>query len=215
MKKILPLVLLSCLLLSSCIATPPTGNSPTVTDVPSPSQQVTLDAAQARLEYYEALVARLQQELLELKTQAYQTSVEYEALLEELKGMGQGREETEENFVYVIQNGRATVTAYRGSRAEVVVPASLGGVPVTAIADRAFENHTALISVTLPEGVTELGWFAFAGCISLTRVTLPASVTCIYYGAFENCNTALTLSCPAQSYVHRYAQSYGLPTVHP
>ena len=215
MKKILPLVLLSCLLFSGCIATPPTNDRPTVTDAPSPSQQVTLDAAQARLEYYEALVAQLRQELLELKTQAYQTSVEYETLLEELKGMSQGREETEESYVYTVHNGQATVTAYRGTQTEVVIPATLGGVPVTAIADRAFENHVALASVTLPEGVTELGWFAFAGCVSLTRVTLPASVTNICYGAFENCNIALTLYCPAQSYAHRYAQSYGLRSVHP
>ncbi|MBQ8432035.1 MAG: leucine-rich repeat protein [Clostridia bacterium] len=214
MKKRIALVCLLCFLLCGCIATSPQeGAEDTPTVSTSPAAQITADAAKARLEYYEALVEQLQQELLTMKTQIYQTTVEYEALLEELRGMGQGREETEEAFSYTVVNGEATLTAYLGSASEVVVPTHLGGAPVVAVADRAFENHAQLASVSLPEGVREIGWFAFSGCVALTRIDLPASVSDISYGAFEHCHAALTVYCPVNSYAQRYAQSYGLRAV--
>jgi hypothetical protein len=45
-------------------------------------------------------------------------------------------------------------------------------------------------SVTIPEGVTEIGGAAFRGCTSLTSVNIPASVKTIYEAAFLN--TSLT-----------------------
>ena len=41
--------------------------------------------------------------------------------------------------------------------------------------------------VTIPNGVTSIGYEAFSGCNSLTSVTIPDSVTSIDYYAFENC----------------------------
>lgn len=42
-------------------------------------------------------------------------------------------------------------------------------------------------NVVLPEGVTEIGGFAFRGCTSLTSLTIPASVTQIDGHAFHGC----------------------------
>ena len=61
----------------------------------------------------------------------------------------------------------------------------------------------------LPDGVKEIGWFAFSGCHNLTSVTLPASVEAIAYGAFENCSKSLVFLCPEGSYAAAYARSYG------
>ena len=45
-----------------------------------------------------------------------------------------------------------------------------------------------LTSVTIADGVTTIGNYAFCGCQSLTTVTLPASVTSLNQGAFYNCS---------------------------
>ena len=45
--------------------------------------------------------------------------------------------------------------------------------------------------VVIPEGVTEIGWYAFEGCISLKSVVIPCSVTDIGNAAFKDC-TSLT-----------------------
>lgn len=47
------------------------------------------------------------------------------------------------------------------------------------INDRAFENTTALSSITLPDGLTSLGKEVFYGCSNLTKVELPYSIAAI------------------------------------
>ena len=59
------------------------------------------------------------------------------------------------------------------------------------IADRTFYGCTGLLSVTLPENVTEIGGSAFYGCTGLLSMTLPESVATIGESAFYNCS-ALT-----------------------
>ena len=44
----------------------------------------------------------------------------------------------------------------------------------------AFWCCSALTSVTIPEGVTQIGDYAFDGCSSLTSVTIPESVTATF-----------------------------------
>ncbi len=118
-------------------------------------------------------------------------------------------------LLYVIENGTATVTGCRFDREHpernLSVPATLGGYPVTRIADNAFEG-ASLESVTLPASVTRIGWFAFLNCDALRTVTLPASVKHIDYGAFDGC-PRLTIYCPRGSYAARYATASALPVV--
>ena len=52
-----------------------------------------------------------------------------------------------------------------------------------------------ILSVSLPEGLTSIGWSAFSGCSSLTSITLPNSVTSIGFEAIGYCSslTSVTL----------------------
>jgi hypothetical protein len=78
------------------------------------------------------------------------------------------------NYEYVPGDGKVTITDYTGSAAVVVIPGTLGGLPVTAIGERAFEDKQ-LTSVTVPDSVTTIGNSAFSGN-PLTSVTMPAGV---------------------------------------
>ena len=112
------------------------------------------------------------------------------------------------SFSYSIENDCVTIHEYLGGASAVVLPSTVNGYPVTAIADNAFKN-TGVTSVVIPSTVTSIGWFAFYGCVSLSSVTLPASVSVIHYAAFDGC-PSLTVLCPKSSYAASYAQSFGL-----
>lgn len=66
---------------------------------------------------------------------------------------------------------------------------------VTTIGDFAFAG-TALTSVTLPDGVRSIGREAFAYCESLATVNLPNSVTDIYGLAFAHCTSLESIHIP-------------------
>ena len=59
---------------------------------------------------------------------------------------------------------------------------------LTAIPENAFED-CLIFSITIPESVTSIGWWAFEGCTSLTQVTIPNSVTSIGNYAFSDCSS--------------------------
>ena len=66
---------------------------------------------------------------------------------------------------------------------------------VTNIGNYAFYDCNGLTSVTFPNSVTSIGYQAFYGCSGLTSVTLPQGVTTIANNAFTGCNglTNMTL----------------------
>ena len=237
MKKKIALGVLLCLLLCGCEkknastdipdTDGTTGGTREEETVIKPSGEV--DESDARLAYYEQLVTELQQELLSMKTELYVSRVEYESRIAELEAgkspsTGEGGSETQpdtetesektpivtSDFQYTVKNGGATLLSYIGTDRMVDIPASLGGYPVIAIGDRAFMDNAKLISVTIPDTVTQIGWFAFSGCVSLESVTIPQTVEAISYGAFQNCPSTLTVSCVAGSYAEQYARSYGM-----
>lgn len=58
---------------------------------------------------------------------------------------------------------------------------------VTNIGDSAFSGCSVLTSIIIPDGVTSIGEYAFAGCSVLASITIPDSVTNIGEYAFEEC----------------------------
>jgi hypothetical protein len=112
------------------------------------------------------------------------------------------------SFSYSIENDCVTIHEYLGGAKAVVLPSTVNGYPVTTIADNAFKNSD-VTSVVIPATVTDIGWFAFYGCVSLRSVTVPASVTVIHYAAFDGCPN-LTVLCSKDTYAAAYVQSFGL-----
>ena len=65
------------------------------------------------------------------------------------------------------------------------------------LGDFAFEGCSGLTNLTLPSGVTEIGWGAFDGCKGLTSLTIPSSVTSIGEYAFSGCSGLTSLTLPS------------------
>ena len=95
--------------------------------------------------------------------------------------------ETEGDFSYAVNDGKATITAYTGSTSDLLLPDTLGGYPVTSIGICAFRGCTSLTKVTIPDGVTRIGSRTFKNCTSLAQLHIPASVTRIDTHAFYGC----------------------------
>ena len=91
---------------------------------------------------------------------------------------------TEGYYSYTVWNGEATITDVDESIYDAVIPATLGGYPVTSIGEYAFFACFDLMSVTIPDSVTSIGNSAFDGCAGLTYVTIGNGVTSIGGSAF-------------------------------
>ena len=65
---------------------------------------------------------------------------------------------------------------------------------VTKIGNYAFAGCTGLTSITIPNSVTSIGRNVFAGCTGLTSITIPNSVTSIGNNAFSNCTNLLSVT---------------------
>ena len=69
-----------------------------------------------------------------------------------------------------------------------------------------FEVDEDVIETTIPDGVTNIGFSAFAGRTGLTGITIPDSVTSIGESAFYNCPD-LTIYGKSGSYAESYARN--------
>ena len=112
---------------------------------------------------------------------------------------------TSGEYNYTIKDGKACIRRYLNDKAlNVEIPSKLNGLQVTEIEDYAFstfvndEQHLngedfysySFESVTIPDSITKIGRYAFAGNQNLKTVKLPANLKTIQYGTFKDC-TAL------------------------
>jgi len=68
----------------------------------------------------------------------------------------------------------AEITGYVGSKWEVRIPPRIQGVPVTSIGSGAFYRSTNIISITIPNSVTNIGKGAFGSCSQLAEIKVAA-----------------------------------------
>ena len=69
---------------------------------------------------------------------------------------------------FELVDGEYIVTGYEGDETEVVIPNIYQEKKVTGIASYAFLNCKSLTSITIPDGVKQIGSFAFPDFSSLT-----------------------------------------------
>lgn len=80
--------------------------------------------------------------------------------------------------------GTGAFTGYQGTRAYALLPETVGGIPVTAISERAFFANPWLRRATLPQGIRAIGDSAFFGT-PLAGISLPDGLGAIGQKAFQ------------------------------
>ncbi|MDE7225371.1 MAG: leucine-rich repeat domain-containing protein, partial [Ruminococcus sp.] len=78
---------------------------------------------------------------------------------------------------------------------EIVVPDSVGGLPVLAIDNDAFRGSN-IKKIVIPEGIQEIRNEAFAYCAKLEEISLPSTLEKIGISAFSGCYALNTLIIP-------------------
>ena len=105
--------------------------------------------------------------------------------------------------IFSTQDGAYALAAYVGEDEELILPKTYKGQGYS-IGDYAFHYCSNLTSVTIPDGITNIGYAAFSGT-SLTSVEIPASVQSIARGVFceYEKNDALLAATPLRTVVSR------------
>lgn len=99
------------------------------------------------------------------------------------------------DFAYTAADGEVTITDYIGTSEHVLIPDAIDGLPVTALADKAFyEKHVT--TVVVPDSVTEIGDLCFSGDNYLVSLTLPDELAELSYAALESCFRLMDFDLP-------------------
>ena len=111
---------------------------------------------------------------------------------------------------YGIVGDQAVLLGYTGSAAEVSVPDTLGGCPVTIVHARAFSGLEALREVRFPETVEALAGFLFVDCPQLEAVWFPASARIVdIFALGTTADPNLAAWVPAGSKAREIAEARG------
>lgn len=101
-----------------------------------------------------------------------------------------------EDYVAIITQ----VDSPQGDGGALAIPSEVdavdGGFVVRKIGEEAFA-YSNITSVSIPEGVTEIGPSAFAGCEDLVDVTLPSTIEIIGGDAFMDCEHLTKIKVPS------------------
>lgn len=99
------------------------------------------------------------------------------------------------DFAYTADGGEVTITDYIGTSEHVLIPPAIDGLPVTALADKAFyEKHVT--TVVVPDSVTEIGDLCFSGDNYLVSLKLPDGLAELPYAALESCFRLIDFDLP-------------------
>ena len=102
---------------------------------------------------------------------------------------------TYNGFTYTVDDNKITITKYKGSEKNLVVPSVIDGMTVTSIGESAFED-TGIISISIPDSVTSIGESVFENCTGLTSITLPKELTNLGNHVFKGCTGIKSILIP-------------------
>jgi hypothetical protein len=77
-------------------------------------------------------------------------------------------------YTYTTNNSMITIIGYTGSAFAIEIPSMINGLPVTSIGSIA-SHSTSLAVVLIPNSITNIGDYAFYGCLRLTTITVDAA----------------------------------------
>jgi len=108
--------------------------------------------------------------------------------------------EQEGDWLYEVENNQVTITGswnYTdswGASGVLIIPSEVNGMPVTRITSFSAQDRTRINSIIIPNSVTSIGNYAFAGWPNITTLNIPNSVTFIGDDAFRECASLTTVT---------------------
>ena len=94
------------------------------------------------------------------------------------------------NLTYQISaDGTAEVVFCAKDAAQVTIPETAYGVPVTSIQAFSFANCNLIERLVIPDGITAIRSNTFSNCTQLSKILIPDSVTSIDTSAFSACTS--------------------------
>ena len=91
------------------------------------------------------------------------------------------------DFQYKIEDDNScTITDYDGMASSLSIPSAINGHTVKQIDTGALSDNGIITSVTIPNGVTTIGFSAFNGCIKLERIKFSSNLDTVCENAFNN-----------------------------
>ncbi len=103
-------------------------------------------------------------------------------------GTPEGGDEGSTEAQEFVVDEKGILTAYNGAGGELTIPAEVGGVAVTGIAEKVFdEKKQELTKVTILANIKEIGDYLFKGCANLEEVVFPDSLEKLGYESFSGC----------------------------
>jgi len=110
---------------------------------------------------------------------------------------------TFEGLRYTCSTTECIITGYDGIHSSIYIPAEIDGLPVTTIANNAFEGNDTLVSITFEDeegassAVTTIGVGAFSNMASLRDLVLPqTALRTIRNDAFRNSASLTAIDIP-------------------
>lgn len=100
-----------------------------------------------------------------------------------------------DGFAAAIYSDHAEITGVATEAEEISIPSKIKGKPVTAVAEGVFSG-LPIVSIAMPDTVTDIGKAAFANCNNLKTVTLSQSLTAIPDNAFFRCISLSSINLP-------------------
>ena len=92
------------------------------------------------------------------------------------------------DFTYDVVDDSVIITGYTGSETTIVVPSQIDGLNVYKISDNAFKDNKNITSLTVNSGIKDIGASAFENCTALATISLPDTI--IHIGEKAVYNTA-------------------------
>ena len=91
------------------------------------------------------------------------------------------------DFQYKIEHDNScTITDYDGMASSLSIPSAINGHTVKQIDTGALSDNRIITSVTIPNGVTTIGFSAFNGCIKLEKIKFSSNLDTVCENAFNN-----------------------------
>ena len=91
------------------------------------------------------------------------------------------------DFQYKIEDDNScTITDYDGMASSLSIPSAINGHTVKQIDTGALSDNRIITSVTIPNGVTTIGFSAFNGCIKFEKIKFSSNLDTVCENAFNN-----------------------------